>query len=215
MRGPVLRVIFRIFFFMFFHRKIFNAQENQTFSWIKVTFSFFEDFYDTLRSLLNYHLMNWEVSKEYLTSFSILRFCSKSLKVSIQQARFYQWQKMIVSLTDKLNNRKRKGETCQIRAKGDKLSIARFYLETRGGKSESWQPLSSPLRMLELALQLVGSLYTMGTEVFLKSHLPWAFLLGSADNAMTSCLKVMCLISESSLSLFHEQYFLIIFMYDF
>ena len=85
------------------------------------------------------------------------------LKVSesIQQARFYQLQKMIVSLTDKLNNRKRKGETCQIRAKGDKLSIARFYLETRGGKRESWQPLSSPLRMLELALQLVGSLYTM------------------------------------------------------
>ena len=90
------------------------------------------------------------------------------LKVSesIQQARFYQLQKMIVSLTDKLNNRKRKGETCQIRAKGDKLSIARFYLETRGGKRESWQPLSSPLRMLELALQLVGSLYTMGTEFF-------------------------------------------------
>ena len=145
--------------------------------------------------------MNWEVV--YLfnkKSFHSKIFAQKSLKVSIQQARFYQLQKMIVSLTDKLNNRKRKGETCQIRAKGDKLSIARFYLETRGGKRESWQPLSSPLRMLELALQLVGSLYTMGTEVFLKSHLPWAFLAGSADNVMTSCLKVMCLISESSLS---------------
>ena len=137
--------------------------------------------------------MNWEVV--YLfnkKSFHSKIFAQRSLKVSIQQARFYQLQKMIVSLTDKLNNRKRKGETCQIRAKGDKLSIARFYLETRGGKSESWQPLSSPLRMLELALQLVGSLYTMGTEVLLKSHLPWAFLAGSADNAMTSCLKVLC-----------------------
>ena len=43
-------------------------------------------------------------------------------------------------LFDKLNNRKRKGEKCQIRANGDKLLMARFCLETRGGKSESWQP---------------------------------------------------------------------------
>ena len=151
------------FFFMFFHRKIFNAQENQTFSWIKVTFFFWR--------FLWYSQVSIKLPSHELRSIKGVFdkfFHSKILlKVfeSIQQVRFYQLQKMIVSLTDKLNNRKRKGETCQIRAKGDKLSIARFYLETRGGKSESWQPLSSPLRMLELALQLVGSLYTMGTEV--------------------------------------------------